>query len=148
MYLGSTITRSKPNQPGSLSHIYVCAKWTQGMPNGPKASCQVAYQTVAHLASGGQSWQPFAKYPESGAAYWTLIHLSSGLALVTHQVADHPVGHLMSTQGNPSRPVWAHPNVTYQVAYHPVGHLMSTRGAPIGLFGCTRTLLIKWPTIP
>ena len=81
VYLGSTITRSKPNQPGSLSHIYVCAKWTQGMPNGPKASCQVAYQTVAHLASGGQSWQPFAKYPESGAAYWTVGHLSSGLAL-------------------------------------------------------------------
>ena len=34
------------------------------VPNGLKAgTCQVAYQTVAHLASGGQSWQPFAKYP-------------------------------------------------------------------------------------
>ena len=36
------------------------------VPNGPKANtCQVAYQTVAHLASGGQSWQPFAKYLEN-----------------------------------------------------------------------------------
>ena len=42
----------------------------QNVPNGLLAiltragTCQVAYQTVAHLASGGQSWQPFAKYPE------------------------------------------------------------------------------------
>ena len=33
------------------------------VPNGPKAgTCQVAYQTVAHLASCGRDWTPLDKY--------------------------------------------------------------------------------------
>ena len=59
----------------------------------------------------------------------------------THQVAYHPVGHLISTPGSSSRPLWMYPNFTYQVPYHPVGHLIVKREHPT--YGVTSIRLIS-----
>ena len=69
----------------------------------PNGTCQVAYQTVAHLASGGRDWTPLDKYPAklgartSQVAYQTVGHLgSTRKALLPTDVAPAELNHLQS----------------------------------------------------